>query len=173
MGDMARSIGLMALVVGVTLLAVPGLLHPGKSQRFPPVDYSDYVHGFGEVTGQAALVPQGLPGDWRANAGALTGTKHTAHLHIGWAVPGSAYAGLEESVAPPATFIPSVLGRRGATVTGSASISGTRFDRRTSSRGEPALTRTVGGVTVVVTGSASAAQLATLAGSLQPRQPLP
>lgn len=166
-GDMVRSFGLMAVVVAVTLVFVPGLFHPSKSQRFPAVDYSDYVTGFHRLSDRAALVPTRLPDSWKANAGRLTGTRRTAHLHIGWAVPGSDYAGLEESVIPAPGFIRSVLGPRGETVTGARRIGGVSWQQRTSARGELALTRTTAGLTVVVTGSASPQQLTTLAASLR------
>lgn len=166
-GDMVRSFGLMAIVVAVTLVFVPGLFHPSASQRFPRVDYSDYVTGFRQLTGRAALVPAGLPSDWKANAARLTGKRHNAHLHIGWAVPGSEYAGLEESVIPASEFIRSALGARALAVTGFQQIDGVAWQRRTSSRGEPALTRTTAGLTLVVTGSATPQQLATLAASLR------
>ena len=94
---MIRSLGLIVAIVAVTLIFVPGLLHPSKSQRFPAVDYSDYVTGFHQLSGRTALSPASLPKGWEANAAALTGTA-TAHLHIGWATPGAKYAGLEESV---------------------------------------------------------------------------
>jgi hypothetical protein len=164
--DMVRSLGLIVVIVAVTLIFVPGLLHPGKSQRFPAVDYSDYVSGFHQLTGKAALTPSSLPSGWRANAGALTGTPATEHLHIGWAAPGTSYAGLEESVEPMPGFATSVLGARGARVTGQARIGGATWQTRTSSRGEYSLSRTVRGIAVVITGSGSDAELQLLAASL-------
>jgi hypothetical protein len=168
LADMARSFGLMAVVVGVTLIFVPGLLSPSSSQKMAPVDYTPYLAGFHTETGVAALAPTPQPAGFRANAGSLSGHRSTAHLHVGFAVPGSHYAGLEESVAPPTAFLSSVLGARGTTATGSKPIAGETWRTRVSSRGEPALTRRFGRVTVVVTGSATPAELAALAGSLQP-----
>jgi hypothetical protein len=164
---MVRSLGLIAVIVAVSLIFVPGLLHPSKSQRFPAAPYSDYVTGFHEISGRAALAPRPVPKGWYANAGALSGTRTTAHLHIGWVTPGSRYAGLEESVQSPAVFVPSVLGRRGGTVTGSVPINGTTWQTSTSSRGEQSLSTTIRGITVVITGNATDAQLQQLAGSLR------
>jgi hypothetical protein len=163
---MVRSLGLIALVIAVTLIFVPGLIHPSKSQRFAAVDYSDYVSGFHQVTGQRALTPTSLPTGWKPNAGALNGPATQEHLHIGWAAPGSTYAGLEESVESATTFVPSILGPRGATVIGRVPIDGAVWQVRTSSRGEYSLTRTIGGIAVVITGSATDAQLQQLAASL-------
>jgi Protein of unknown function (DUF4245) len=167
LGDMIRSLGLIVAIVAVSLIFVPGLLHPSKSQRFPAVGYSDYVSGFHQLSGRTALSPGSLSKGWDANAAALTGTKATAHLHIGWATPGAKYAGLEESVQSTSTFVPSVLGPRGTAVVGTVSINGATWQVRTSSRGEYSLSRTIRGITVVITGSATDAQLQQLAGSLR------
>jgi hypothetical protein len=165
--DMVRSLGLIVVIVAVTLIFVPGLIHPGSSERAKPIDYSDFVSGFHQVTGRTALTPGSLPAGWAANAGDLTGPAAAEHLHIGFAVPGSEYAGLEESVAPAATFARSVLGDSGAIPIGPVTVGGASWAVSTSSRGEYSLRRTVRGVTVIVTGSASAQQLQTLAASLR------
>jgi hypothetical protein len=164
--DMVRSLGLIGVVIAATLIFVPGLFHPSKSQRFPAVDYADYVSGFHQVTGETALTPSSLPSGWTANAGALTGPAAAEHLHIGWAAPGAKYAGLEESVENAAAFVPSILGTRGSTVTGRVPIDGATWQTRTSSRGEYSLSATIGAITVVITGSATEAQLQGLAASL-------
>ena len=163
---MVRSLGLIAVIVAVGLLFVPGLLHPSKSQRFPAADYSDYVAGFHQVTGKTALTPRTLPSGFEANAGALTGPATVEHLHVGFAAPGAKYAGLEESVAPMPSFVRTVLGARGAAVTGQTQIGGVTWQARMSSRGELALSRRVNGVSVVITGSATGEQLELLAASL-------
>jgi Protein of unknown function (DUF4245) len=165
--DMVRSLGLILVVVAVTLLFVPGLVHPSKSDRFPAFDYSDDVAGFHQVTGLTALAPVSLPSGWKANAGALTGPARAEHLHIGWATPGSKYAGLEESVVPLNRFAVSVLGKGTSIASGTVSIGGVAWQTRTSARGEYSLTRRVGGISVVVTGSATDARLRLLAASLR------
>jgi hypothetical protein len=165
--DMIRSLGLVGVVVAATLIFVPGLFHPSKSQRFPALDYADYVTGFHQVTGKTALTPRSLPSDWKGNAATLTGPAAAEHLHIGFATPGQQYAGLEESVEDVTAFAPVVLGARGAAVTGTVTIAGAPWQTRTSSRGEYSLSRTVGGIAVVITGSATDAQLQLLAGSLR------
>jgi hypothetical protein len=167
LADMVRSLGLVAVVVVVTLLFVPQLFHPGRSARYPAQNYSDVASGFQQVTGRPALRPVGLPSGWAANAAGLSGSRATEHLHIGFGVPGSSYAGIEESVLPLDAFATSVLGRRGATVTGVVPIAGVTWQQRVADSGEPALTRVSSGVAVVVTGSASPDQLRVLAGSLR------
>jgi hypothetical protein len=163
---MVRSLGLVVAIIAVTLIFVPALVHPNKSERFAAVDYSDCVAGFHQLTGKTALTPT-LPAGWAANAAALTGGRSAAHLHIGWATPKAKYAGLEESVESSAPFVRSVLGQRGATATGRVPINGVTWQTSTSSRGEYSLIDTIDGITVVVTGSASPAQLQLLAASLR------
>src|SRR3954454_5972116 len=70
--DMARSLGLMAVVIAGLLLLGPArtLVFPGGSER-GPVDYTEPVNALEQVTPHA-LVPVGLPADWRANAAAFT-----------------------------------------------------------------------------------------------------
>jgi hypothetical protein len=166
--DMVRSLGLIAVITAVTLIFVPGLFHPSKSQRFQAVDYTSYVVGFRQVTGHSALVPRKLPSGWAANAGQLTGSPSVEHLHIGWATPGSDYAGLEQSNGSLPLLVSEVLGRAGATATGTVSIAGVSWQTRTSTRGEYSLSRQAGPVAVVITGSAADAQLRALAASLHP-----
>jgi hypothetical protein len=166
--DMARSLGLMAVVVGATLLFVPSLLHPSKADRFPAFDYSDVLDGFHQVTGVTALAPTGLPSSWRATSGTLTGPTRTEHLLVGFAAPGSTYAGLEESVGPSAALVGTALGPSGARAHGTVPVGGVLWQRRTSSKGETALLHRSGRVTVIVTGSASLRSLVSLAASLHP-----
>src|SRR3954470_3439252 len=99
---MRRSLGLMAVVIGVFLLIGPArtLVFPG-SAKMQPVDYSHRVTAFKDVAG-IVLTPTLLPGGWRANAASFESTHGRAHLHIGFATPGSRFAGLDESNGSPA-----------------------------------------------------------------------
>lgn len=168
--DMGRSLGLMAVIMAVVLFATParGLIFPDRNDRMPAVDYSDVVSGFGQVTHHPALGPAGLPTTWRANAANLSGSSAAdERLHIGFATPGSRYAGVDETTGDPAALIHDVLGPRGAATTGTTTIDGAVWDVRTSDRGERSLTRTVDGLTIVVTGNARPADLDVLCGSLR------
>jgi len=64
-----------------------------------------------------------------------------------------------------------VLGSNGLAVRGTTSIGGAVWQQRVSDRGEAALSRQIGHVTVVVTGDATGAQLALLAASLREQSP--
>ncbi|HVT22541.1 MAG TPA: DUF4245 domain-containing protein [Mycobacteriales bacterium] len=139
--DMVRSLGLLLVIVAVTLVFVPGLLHPSKSQRVQPVSYLEDVRGFHQVTGLAALTPKGLTSGWYANSKRLTYKGSTATLYIGWVTPAGKYAALYESNRP-------------------------RIKVDTSRNGDRSLRRTVGPLTILVTGSASAQELRQLADAL-------
>jgi hypothetical protein len=139
--DMVRSLGLMLVIVAVTLIFVPGLLHPSKSQRVQPVSYTDYARGFRQVTGLTAVTPVGLPDGWYANSAKLTHKGSTATLYIGWVSPTHKYAALYESNASPITI--------GASRPGDLSVR-----------------RTVGKLTIVIKGSATKQELNQLAAAL-------
>jgi hypothetical protein len=167
--DMVRSLGVLVIVVAVTLVFVPGLLHPSKSQRYQPVPYSDDTQGFQQVTGLPPLVPTGLDKPWYANSASLKYGSKTAHLHIGWVTPTNEYAALEESNTSSSAFIQAELGERGLKTVGAQLIGGLSWAQRVSEQGERSLTCTTGAITVVITGSASQPQLDQLAGALHIR----
>jgi hypothetical protein len=169
LADMARSLGLMAVIVAALLfIGARYLIMPGAADRMPAADYSSELQAFPRVAGAPALAPTGLPAGWRANAARMTApAPGTTQLHIGWALPGSRYAGLDEATGTPDTLLTSVLGARGLAVTDAVSIDGDTWQRRVSSLGEQALTRQVGRLTVVVTGNGTDAQLRQLASSLR------
>jgi len=168
-GDMARSLGLMAVIVAALLfIGARYLIMPGSAERPPAADYTSVVHDFPRAAGAPVLAPTSLPSAWRANAARLTiPTQGVTALHIGWAVPGSRYAGLDEATGDPNVVVTGVLGHRGATVTGVTTIGTAAWQQRTSDLGEHALTRRAGGLTIVVTGNAGDAQLRLLAASLR------
>ena len=166
-GDMARSLGLMAILVAAVLL-IGGryLIAPGKAARMAPVDYSSEVQEFPRAAGVPVLAPHDVPASWRANAARLTEPAPGAvQLHIGWAVPGSRYAGLDEATGDSAALLTGVLGSDSG-VRGTTQIGTQTWQVRRAANGEEAFTRTVGRLTVVVTGNATDAELRQLAGSL-------
>jgi hypothetical protein len=173
LADMARSLGLMAIIVAALLfIGARYLIMPGSAERFPPADYSAELQAFPRDVGAAVLAPSGLPASWRANAARLSHpSPQVSQLHIGWATPGSRFAGLDEANGDAATFLTAVLGAGGLAVRGTTTIGGEVWQQRRSSRGEPALTRQVGPVTTVVTGNATDSQLRLLAASLREQSP--
>ena len=169
LADMVRSLGLMAVIVAAMLfIGARYLIMPGSAERMPVPDFSSELQAFPREAGVPVLAPTGLPTSWRANAARLTHPgPGLTQLHIGWATPGSRFAGLDEANGDPNALFTSVLGERGLTVTGSTTIAGSTWQERVSDRGERALTRGAGGATVVITGNATDAQLRQLAASLR------
>jgi hypothetical protein len=168
LGDMARSLGLMAVVVAGLLLLGPArtLVFPDDA-KWQPVDYSSALRGFESVTGVAPLAPAGLPASWRANAGrVLAQDDGTAQLHVGWAVPGDRFAGLDETTGNGPALLRQVAGDGNVRAAGTTTVDGTVWQTTTSQRGEPVLFRRADGLTIVVTGDAGMAGLRLLAGSL-------
>ena len=168
MADMVRSLGLLLVVVAALLFIGPArsLILPSSKDKMPAIDYSGYVSGFNQLAAAPALVPSGLPASWRANAGKLEHTSTTVHLHVGWSVPGTAFAGLDEGTGSPDTLLRNVTGSVSLQSRGTTTIAGETWTTRRSSRGETTYTRDANGVFVIVTGNATDAQLRLLVASL-------
>lgn len=169
MADMARSLGLLLAVVAALLLIGPArsLILPSSKDKMQPVDYTGYVRGFNELSSVPAVVPAELPTSWRANAGDLTHTPTSAHLHVGWAVPGTAFAGLDEGTGSSDSLLRLVTGSASLQARGTTTIAGETWTVRRSSRGETTYTRDASGVFLIVTGNATDTQLRQLAASLR------
>jgi hypothetical protein len=137
------------------------------------VDPTSAERAASEVAGYEVLVPRDLPEGWRptsvrTDAGAATAGDPVT-LQIGWLTPEEEYAGYAVSDDRQAEALTDVLDD--ATDDGTQDVDGDTWQRLTTERGETALTRTQDGATLVVTGSASDDELATLAGSLAPYAP--
>ena len=117
------------------------------------------------------LVPQGLSREWqptsvRTDAGAATAPGAPVTLQIGWYTPDGGYAGYVISDDAGVDALTNVLNH--ATADGTVQVDGQVWQRSTTERGETALTRAEGTATLLVTGSASEAELETLAGATGP-----
>lgn len=165
--DMGRSLGLMALVIAGLLLLGPArtLVFPNDAE-WQGYDPSGSLTGFERVSGVAPLRPEGLPDTWRVNASSVQHTPKSDRLHIGWAVPGSAFAGLEELTGQWRRPLTELVGEEGLDVRRTTDIAGRTWDVRMSARGETVYTAEIGELLVVVTGDATDVQLRLLAASL-------
>jgi hypothetical protein len=135
-----------------------------------PIDPSSTVQLAASRAGYTLLVPTGLadgyrPTSARTDAG-NAGEGDPVTLQIGYVTPSDQYAGFVESDDPSADPLTAVL--NGARDDGSVDVGGSVWTRSRTERGETALSRTTDGVTVLVTGSASEAELETVAGSVRP-----
>lgn len=169
-GQFALAIGACLLVVVGVMLIAPGngILSFGKPRETLP--YADPSQGAAALKLTApytSYAPQGLPATWRPTSSRLTASdpKKPVSWHLGYATPAGEYAALEESNRPSAAFV-------AATAPGSAAgvrqVAGAAWTQYAAAK-DRALVRTVGTVTLVVTGTASYDELATLAAALQPQ----
>jgi len=155
---------IMLVLVGVTALRQ----NPEDPVRV--VDPGPSIALAAERAGYPLLVPQGLPAEWRTTSvrtDAVNGAPgDPVTLEIGWLTPAEEYAGFVISDGEDVDPLDDVLDD--ATDDGTAQIGGRTWDRRTTERGETALTRTEGEATLLVTGSASDTELETLAAAVAP-----
>ncbi|MFQ1000341.1 DUF4245 domain-containing protein [Modestobacter sp. SSW1-42] len=169
--NMLRSLGPLVLIC-LVLVAFPAL-RASRSDPVREVDTTSSERTAAELASYPLLVPRGLSDGWRptsvrTNAGSASAGDPVT-LQIGWFTPGEEYAAYVVSDDPRDPALDDVLA--GATDAGTADIDGQTWQRRTTARGETALTRDDEGATLLVTGSAGDDELGTLAGSLEPYAP--
>ncbi|MCA0144457.1 DUF4245 domain-containing protein [Blastococcus sp. LR1] len=116
------------------------------------------------------LVPTGLDDGYRPTSADTdagnAGDGAPVTLEIGYVTPEGAFAGFVVSDAPRSEPVAKVLD--GATDEGSVEIGGEEWTRSTTERGETALSRVDGDVTVVVSGSAADEELEAVAAAVRP-----
>jgi hypothetical protein len=166
--NMLRSLGpLVLLCLAIVWFAN---LRQQPEERVQTVDPTTTVQLAAARAGYPVQAPAGLDRHYlatsaRTNAGnARPGGPVT--LEIGYLTPSRQYAGLVESDDPGAQPVHDVLD--GATPNGSVDVAGAAWTRSTTKRGETALSRTAGAVTLLVTGSAPEKELETVVGALRP-----
>jgi hypothetical protein len=170
--NMLRS--LLPLVVIV--LAVVGWTAFRQSPDVRPVkaiDPSSTISLAANRAGYPLLVPTDLPRGYRPTSARTDGGKaeegDPVTLEIGYVTPSDQFAQFVESDDPRADAVTALL--NDATPAGSVQIGGdswTRATRQHAQDEETVLSRTVDGVTLVVSGSASEKELETVAGAVRP-----
>ena len=165
--NMLRS--LLPLVVLCLIIVGFTALRQAPDERVQTVDPSSTIALAAARAHYPVQAPSGLPGfratSARTNAGNATpGAPVT--LEIGYLTPKNKYAGFAESDDPRASAVHSVLD--GAQSKGTEEIGGAPWTRSTTRRGETAFSRQVGGVTLVITGSANDAELTEVVASVRP-----
>jgi len=142
-------------------------------QPVKTVDPSTTVQLAANRAGYPLLVPTDLPRGYRPTSvrtdAGNAGKGDPVTLEIGYVTPKDQFAEFVVSDDPRADAVTGLLAD--ATPAGSLQIGGdtwTRATRLHERDEETVLSRTVDGVTVVVSGSASEAELETVAGSVQP-----
>ncbi|WP_165865574.1 DUF4245 domain-containing protein [Vallicoccus soli] len=168
-GDMVRSLALILGIVAVVLVLVPR--PSGETVR--TVDWRPVAQQAAGSATYDVLVPAGLPEDWRSTSARVDrapGEGGSVAWTIGFVTPEDDYAATGQSDGDAAVFVED-LTKQGA-ATGTVEVGGATWERRERDlAGEPrrSLVRELDGSTVLVTGTASWAELEVLAGSLRPQ----
>ena len=139
-------------------------------ERVQTVDPSSTVQLAAARAGYPLLLPTGLGKDYlvtsaRTDAGDA-GEGDPVTVEIGYLTPSKEYAGFVVSDDPRAGALRAVLD--GAEEQGTVDVAGEAWTRSTTERDETALTRDSGGVTVVVSGSATDDELEEVAAAVRP-----
>jgi hypothetical protein len=179
-GQFALAIGACFALVLVVMLLTPGnnILNNPK-ETLPSADPSEGATALRFSAPYVSWAPQGLPANWHCTSSTLSGTtrqsgKDPVSWHVGYVTPDSQYAALEQSNEKPANaFIGRMTNVRptmpGA-LKGTRDIAGATWEEyfRTDKK-QYSLVRRLPDLTLVVSGTASYDELATLAASLQPQ----
>lgn len=166
--NMIRS--LLPLVVICLLLVAWQAFRASNEETVRVVDPASTVRLAVERADYEVLAPTGLPEGYRptsarTDAGfAEEGAPVT--LEIGYLTPSEEFAGF--TISDDARAEPLRTALEGATQEGAVDIAGQPWTRVTTERGETALTREVGDVVVLVTGSAPDDELRTVAAAVHP-----
>lgn len=165
-GDMVRSMALVLLVVGVLVLLA-------RTPENDPVRVVDVGGPLGVATAMApfpVVMPTAIEG-YRATSAryeATPGSDPDPAWHVGWVSTGGEYVQLGQS----ATTNPDYLDEQvaGGEPVGEALIEGRAWERRETPE-RRSLVLADGGVTTVVTGTESWAELERVAASLEVQRP--
>lgn len=163
LGDILRSVAVLAAIV----LAIGAIATFLFDQSAPPRPTVDYLKTAEQARTQASfelLAPPDLPKGWRATSATYEpGVK--GRWHLGVLVPGDDYVGLEQSAISERRMV-----ERYASDTepaGQTTIDGQTWNlRRDPEKNETTIVRGAGGVTTLVTGTVTRAQLEDYTASL-------
>jgi hypothetical protein len=163
--DVARSLAVVLAVIGVVAL-YQAVLTEDPAQPNPTVDYATAVEAARGDADYPVAAPTELPDGWRATSVRYSPGESWS-WHLGVLTGDEEYVGLEQAPLKPDTLVDEVA--EGTRPAGTTSVDGTAWQvRRDDDRGETTLVRYTGGVTTIVTGSASQATLEDYVRSLGP-----
>ena len=170
-GNMLRS--LLPLVVICLVIVGWTALQQSEDAGVRTVDPASTVQLAAARADYPVLVPSGLPDAYRStsartDAGAA-GEGDPVTLEIGYLTPGEEFAGFVLSDDRRSGPLAAVLD--GAEERGTLDVGGQQWTRSTTEKGETALSREDGEVTMVVFGSAEDEELEAVAASVEPYTP--
>ncbi len=154
------------VIVGLVILLTPNR----DENAVRTVQYQGELSGLEAVAPYAVQAPEGLPATWYATSSRLTGKPGgPVAWHLGFYTPQKQYAALEQSNETPGGdggFIDRMTSQ--GRPDGSTQIAGATWNKTfRKDKNQRSLVRSVPGVTLVVSGTASYDELAILAGSLK------
>ncbi|MDQ1702590.1 MAG: hypothetical protein QOF57_1842 [Frankiaceae bacterium] len=159
--DMLLSLGVIFAFIA---LGWPAFVNR-ETQTVRAIDFHEALAAARVRTPYPLLSPDVLPQGWRATSAYLN-TAPATGFHIGLVTPANQYAVLEQTNAPVAEAVRTVLGD-GSVPGETALVGGTQWQLEETAHKQHALVRTTNGVTVIVTGTADWPELQTLAASLR------
>lgn len=160
---------LACLACGLLLFLTPRRNHAG----LPEVDYSSDLTGLVSTAPYQVLAPGGLPRKWYPTSTRLTGSAGgPVSWHLGYSTPTDEYAALEESNETPdgpGHFVDRMTSQ--GHPDGTMQVAGANWTKTfRPDKKQRSLVQRFQGMTIVLTGTASYEELATLAGSLKPQR---
>ncbi|MEV3922853.1 DUF4245 domain-containing protein [Actinomadura coerulea] len=171
---LTTGLGGFTMAMGACLLLVLAIyvVTPGSDEEvLPTVDYSSQLWAMRNDAPYTVHAPEGLPATWRPNSSRVNGLdadgKDPVAWHLGFVTPAGEYAALEQSNEKASQYVPRMA--NSSRPVGTQQVNGatwTKYHRKDKKANS--LARTLpDGVSLVVTGTASYAELAVLAGSLK------
>ncbi|GAA2138101.1 DUF4245 domain-containing protein [Actinomadura napierensis] len=173
---LTTGLGGFTLAMGACLLLVLAIfvITPRDNKEvLPTVDYASQLWALRSDAPFTVYAPEGLPARWRPTSSRLhgldTGGKQPVAWHLGFVTPDGEYAALEESNEKADAYVPRMTNSSkpiGTMLVGGESWAKYhRNDKKANSLARPG----PGGMSIVVTGTASYEELAVLAASLKPQ----
>ncbi|AZI57396.1 DUF4245 family protein [Nakamurella antarctica] len=171
-----RDMGVAVAVLVVALLLVVGAMGGWSFQPGGPAEgetlTADVTDGFsraGATLEFATVVPKGLPSNWIGNSFSInnpaTGAQGAPLARGGWVLPDGRFITLVESPAAGPVVVAQEIGQ-GLSGSGQVQASGLKWDVYPGQRTEVAWVTAVGGVTLMITGSADITAFQTLAAAV-------
>ncbi len=165
LGDMLRSVLVLTALLSVVVL-YQRFYSAGDRVYTPPVEVGPSLEQARDVAPFDVLAPVGLPAGWTPTSVRYT-PGASPSWHVGYLTPAGAYAGLEQAAVPTDELLRDAVPTTSAS--GQVDLAGTTWQLRTDeATGETTLVRADRDATVLVTGSATQAELEQLAAALRP-----
>ncbi|MBD2896732.1 hypothetical protein amrb99_56830 [Actinomadura sp. RB99] len=173
---LTTGLGGFTMAMGACLLLVLAIfvITPRDNKEvLRTVDYSSQLWALRSDAPYTPYAPEGLPPTWRPTSSRLNGLdsggKQPVAWHLGFVTPKGEYAALEQSNEKPEAYVPRMT--NSSKPIGTMQVAGEswakyhRNDKKANSLARPG----PGGMSIVVTGTASYEELAVLAASLKPQ----